>query len=350
MARLRALPEIREHLRDAAARHREAGRSPFDAEAARTTAHAVDDGLRAVDRWVSGRNRGGQRRPIGRDVVEQNGEAVLARAAIGPRPDPCLALRVAAAAARADLPIARATLEWLASFGTPLSEPWPAAARDALFTLLGSGPALVTTWEACDRYGLVTGWLPEMARIRSLPQHNPVHLFTVDRHLVEAARLAGELTREVDRPDLLLLAAFLHDIGKGLPGDHSAVGAPIAEAMARRIGLAPADVAVIERAVRLHLLLPDTATRRDLDDPVTITTVAQAVGDRSTLALLHALARVDAAATGPAAWSTWKGRLVAALVSRVDKVLVMRDGAITARFAAPPGAKPQQVDLLRHMV
>ena len=115
------------------------------AEAARTTAHAVDDGLRAVDRWVSGRNRGGQRRPIGRDVVEQNGEAVLARAAIGPRPDPCLALRVAAAAARADLPIARATLEWLASFGTPLSEPWPAAARDALFTLLGSGPALVTT-------------------------------------------------------------------------------------------------------------------------------------------------------------------------------------------------------------
>ncbi|MBT8225232.1 MAG: [protein-PII] uridylyltransferase [Dactylosporangium sp.] len=291
------------------------------AEAARTTAHAVDDALRAAERWAAGRPRGGTRSPIGRDVVEQNGEAVLARAAIAPKPEPCLALRVAAAAARANLPIARATLEWLAAFGPPLPEPWPASARDALITLLGSGNGLVATWEACDRYGLVTTWLPELARVRSLPQHNPVHRFTVDRHMVEATRRAAELTREVDRPDLLLLSVLLHDIGKGLPGDHSTVGAPIAAAMARRIGLSLADVDIVERVVRIHLLLPDTATRRDLEDPATITAVAEAVGDRTTLALLFALARVDAAATGPAAWSTWKGRLIAELVGRVDKVL-----------------------------
>jgi [protein-PII] uridylyltransferase len=290
------------------------------AESARTIAHATDDAWRQVDRFTQGRSGGG-RRPVGRDVVEQNGEAVLARAAVTPRPDPSLALRVAAVAARADLPIARATLEWLAAFSEPLPRPWPASARDALLTLVGSGAALVPTWEACDRYGLVTAWIPEWARVRSLPQHNPVHLFTVDRHLVEAACHAATLARDVDRPDLLVLSALLHDIGKGLPGDHSMVGAPIAAGIASRIGLSLPDAAVVEKAVRLHLLLPDTATRRDLADPVTIRTVAEAVGDVSTLNLLHALARADAAATGPAAWSTWKGRLVAELVGRVSRAL-----------------------------
>ncbi|MBN1172637.1 MAG: [protein-PII] uridylyltransferase [Micromonosporaceae bacterium] len=303
------------------------------AEAARTTANAADDALRAAARWAGagtrrtqpGMQRGVERpsgrRPIGRDVVEHNGEAMLARVAITPRPEDCLALRVAAAAARADLPIARATLEWLAAFAPPLPDPWPDSARDALFTLLGSGRPLIETWEACDRYGLVTAWMPELARVRSLPQHNPVHQFTVDRHMVEATCRAAELTREVSRPDLLLLSALLHDIGKGLPGDHSVVGAPIAATIAQRIGLPPQDVEVVERAVRLHLLLPEIATRRDLGDPSTIATVTSAVHDRSTLAILHALARADAAATGPAAWSTWKGRLIADLVRRADRAL-----------------------------
>lgn len=292
------------------------------AEAARTLAYATDDGWRTVDRWLAGpHTQRAARRPVARDVVEQRGEVVLARAAITPRPDPSLALRVAAAAARTELPIARATLEWLGGYGAPLPEPWPAPARDALLTLLGSGDALTGTWEACDRYGLVTAWLPEWARIRSLPQHNPVHRFTVDRHLVETARHAAALARDVDRPDLLVLCGLLHDIGKGLPGDHSEVGAPIAAGVAARLGLPGADVDQVRKVVRLHLLLPETATRRDLDDPVTVTSVAGAIGDRSTLELLHALARADASATGPAAWSSWKGRLVADLVRRVDRAL-----------------------------
>ena len=99
-----------------------------------------------------------------------------------------------------------------------------------------------------------------------------MHRFTLDRHLVQAAYEATRYAREVARPDLLLLGALLHDIGKGLPGDHSIVGAPIAAEIATRIGLPPADVATIEKLVRLHLLLPDVATRRDLGDPVTIAT------------------------------------------------------------------------------
>jgi [protein-PII] uridylyltransferase len=310
---------------------------------ARTVAHALDDAWRAADRLRTGRRRGippgaPVRRPIARDVVEQDGELVLARTAIGPVPDPSLSLRVAAAAATVRLPIARATCEWLAAFSPPLPTPWPPAARAALVSLLGSGAGLLPTWEACDRYGLIDAWLPEWARMRSLPQYHPAHRFTLDRHLVQAAYEASAYAREVDRPDLLLLGAFLHDVGKGLPGDHSLVGAPIAAWIATRIGLPPADVATIEKLVRLHLLLPDVATRRDLSDPVTISTVAEAVGDTATLDLLHALARADSHATGPAAWSDWKGRLMAELVRRVHTALD------TGALPAPPEPDPELLD------
>ncbi|RKN49339.1 [protein-PII] uridylyltransferase [Micromonospora endolithica] len=308
---------------------------------ARTVRHALDDAFRAADRLRAGRRRGADgrpaRRPVARDVVEQDGELVLARTAIGARPDPSLSLRVAAAAAATRLPIARATCEWLAAYCPPLPAPWPAEARAALITLLGAGPGLVPAWETCDRYGLIDGWLPEWTRMRSLPQHNPVHRFTLDRHLVQTAYEAGRHTRDVDRPDLLLLGAFLHDIGKGLPGDHSVVGAPVAEAVVTRIGLPGAEVALIGTLVRLHLLLPDVATRRDLADPKTIAGVAAAVGDTTTLDLLHALVRADAAATGPAAWSDWKGRLVAELVARV------RTALDTGALPAPPAPDPALV-------
>ncbi|MFC7534256.1 [protein-PII] uridylyltransferase [Actinoplanes sp. GCM10030250] len=310
---------------------------------ARTVAHAVDDAWRAIDRLRSGRRRGAPvgapaRRPVARDVVEQDGELVLARTAIGPVPDPTLSLRVAAAAAITQLPIARATSEWLAAFCPPLTTPWPDRARAALVSLLGSGPGLLPAWETCDRYGLIDAWLPEWARMRSLPQHHPIHRYTLDRHLVQAAYEATKYTREVDRPDLLLVGAFLHDVGKGLPGDHSIVGAPIAADIATRIGLPPADVATVEKMVRLHLLLPDVATRRDLSDPKTISTVAAAVGDPATLDLLHALARADSHATGPAAWSDWKGRLMAELVRKVHTALD------TGALPEPPRPDPELLD------
>ncbi len=325
---------------------------------ARTVSHALDDAWRAADRLRSGRRRGADgrppRRPVARDVVEHDGELVLARTAIDARPDPSLSLRVAAAAATTRLPIARATCEWLAAYCPPLPAPWPPAARAALITLLGAGPGLVPAWETCDRYGLIDGWLPEWTRLRSLPQHNPVHRFTLDRHLVQTAYEASRHTREVDRPDLLLLGAFLHDIGKGLRGDgaagragrhepagtfadHSTVGAPVAEAVAARIGLSEAEAALIGTLVRLHLLLPDVATRRDLSDPKTVAGVAEQVGDTTTLELLHALVRADAAATGPAAWSDWKGRLVAELVARV------RTALDTGELPAPPAPDPALV-------
>jgi [protein-PII] uridylyltransferase len=109
----------------------------------------------------------------------------------------------------------------------------------------------------------------------------------------------------------------------------------VAGRIGARIGLPAAEIAVIEKLVRLHLLLPEVATRRDLSDPVTISTVAGAVGDTATLHLLHGVARADARATGPAAWSDWKGRLIAELVRRVHVALD------TGAMPAPPEPDPE---------
>jgi [protein-PII] uridylyltransferase len=310
---------------------------------AATVAWTLQDAWRSVHRFRAELRRGGaarkiERLPLAADVVEFDGEVVLARSAIGARPDPALSLRVAAAAAQARLPIARATLEWLAAHVPPLPVPWPAGARTALMSLLGAGPGLRPTWTACDRFGLITAWLPEWARLRGAPQHNAVHRYTLDQHLVAAAAEAGKSLREVARPDLLLLGALLHDVGKGLPGDHSTVGRPIAASIAVRVGLPPEDVHTIECLVRDHLLLPEVATRRDLGDPATIDTVVRAVETVERLELLHALARADAVATGPAAWSPWKAGLIDELVALVHAVLK------GAPLPDPPAPDPALLD------
>jgi [protein-PII] uridylyltransferase len=309
------------------------------AGAARTVAYAVDHAFRQADRLSSRpgagnwqgrrlRRRQAERRPLADGVVEQDGEVVLARAA-DPASDPPLVLRAAAAAAQAGLPLAPRTLDRLTEC-PPLPVPWPAAARDAMLSLLGAGQAAVGVWEALDTEGLVTALIPDWERVRNRPQRNPLHTYTVDRHLAESAAHAAALTREVARPDLLLLAALLHDMGKGWPGDHSVTGEVVARDVVQRMGLPAADADLVASAVRLHLLLPMVATRRDLDDPVTVTQVAAAVGSRALLELLHALAIADGLATGPAAWNDWKATLVADLVRRVEAVL---DGEPTPRPA-----------------
>ncbi|MFJ4839184.1 [protein-PII] uridylyltransferase [Streptomyces sp. NPDC088746] len=302
-------------------------------EAARTVSYATDVTWREVNRVLRARSvrprlrtmLGGakaapERTPLAEGVVEADGEVVLARTA-RPERDPVLTLRAAAAAAEAGLPLSRHLVRHLGTAAQPLPVPWPAQAREELITLLGAGEATVGVWEALEAEGIITRLLPDWERVHCRPQRNPVHTWTVDRHLVETAVRASHLTRRVGRPDLLLIAALLHDIGKGWPGDHSVAGEVIARDMAARIGFDQQDVGVVATLVRHHLLLVETATRRDLDDPATVRSVATAVGSASTLELLHALTEADALATGPAAWSSWRASLVADLVRRVAALL-----------------------------
>ena len=296
------------------------------AEAGHTIAYASDVTWRQVDRTLrdrsgpASRRRAVVRRPLADGVVEHDGEATLARDA-RPDLDPVLPLRTAAAAAQTGLVLSPATVEKLAAECPALPSPWPGPARDALVALLGAGRSAVPVWDALEAAGLILQWFPEWAAVRYRPQRTPVHRHTVDRHLVEAAVVAGGLTRRVARPDLLLLAALFHDLGKGFPGDHSETGATIAAVLAARLGLLPDDAALLVLLVRHHLLLPEMATRRDLDDPATVDAVVAVVGSAEVLDLLAALTEADATAAGPLAWSPFRARLVSELVSRVRSVL-----------------------------
>jgi len=257
---------------------------------------------------------------LGPDMVEIDGEIALTP----PAPvsdDASLPLRLAATAAAHDRPIAKGSLHRLADRMPPPGDPWTGKTREALVALLGLGRPAIDKIESLDQHGLLVRLIPEWSAVRNKPQRNAYHTYTVDRHLLEAAALAAELTGTVERPDLLLVGVLLHDIGKGFPGDHTAVGIEIVRRITTRMGFAPADVEVLVDMVRHHLLLPDAATRRDLDDPTTIARVAGAAGNRVTLHLLAALTEADSRATGPSAWGPWKAGLVADLVARTDRML-----------------------------
>jgi [protein-PII] uridylyltransferase len=235
--------------------------------------------------------------------------------------DPVIALRVALAAATQRAFIDRAALARMASEMPAMPTPWPDEARWLLTDLLMVGHPAIPVLEALDQLGLVHRMIPEWEPCRSRPQRNAYHRFTVDRHLFEAAAEAAKLVDRVDRPDLLVLGALFHDIGKGYKGDHVEVGIQLVDRITSRMGFADEEVAVLVSMVRHHLLLPDVGTRRDLDDDGTIRSVATQVGSVETLELLHALTEADSIATGPAAWGQWKAGLVAQLVRRTAHVL-----------------------------
>jgi [protein-PII] uridylyltransferase len=309
------------------------------AEAGRAVAYAEEVTWRRVERELTARRRRSRREvrsapqrraraELDDGVVAYDGEVHLG-ADVNPQRDPALLLRAAAAAAQAGLPLSPSAVERLAAESASLPVPWPAQARDALVRLLGAGPAAVPVLEALDRLRLTERLIPDWGRLRSRSQRNALHRWTVDRHCVEAAAEAAALVRRVRRPDLLLVAALLHDVGKGWPGDHCTTGALIARATVARMGFPAQDVAIVELLVQQHLLLAEVAARRDLEDPATVAGVLRVVGNPDALDLLHALTEADARATGPGAWSSWRARLVRDLVGRTHAALAgARAGAL----------------------
>jgi [protein-PII] uridylyltransferase len=288
--------------------------------AARTLSYAINGTVRRASQSQRARTlRVGPRRPalkpLGFGLFEHDGEVVLG-AHLDPSRDSLLVLRAAVAAARRGLPLSPATLANLAAHSPAFAVPWTPLTRSLFVDLLAAGPGLITVWEGLDLAGLIDSWLPEWSAVRSRPQRNAVHRHTVDRHLIETVVHATGLMRDVERPDLLLLAALMHDIGK-IAGahDHSVVGAPLAATAVRRMGLDDAEVEVVELLTREHLTLIDLATRRDPTDRATISAVTDAVaGRRDVLELLRALTEADASAVGAAAWTDWRAKLLDDLV------------------------------------
>ncbi|HVC24554.1 MAG TPA: [protein-PII] uridylyltransferase [Acidimicrobiales bacterium] len=311
------------------------------AHSGRTVTAAAVECWRRARSLLSGERTGDAEVALAPGIVCRGGEVALAASA-DPASDPTLLTRVAAVAAQRDALIERETLDRLEATAPSAPTPWPTELRESFIALLGTGDALVPVVEALDQRRLFERLLPEWEAVRNRPQRNAYHRYTVDRHLLEAVARASEHVDDVDRPDLLLMGALLHDLGKGYDGDHSEVGEELATTIARRMGYEERDVAVLASLVAYHLVIPEFATRRDLDDPSTAQLVAKIVENRRTLALLTALTEADSRATGTSAWSPWKAELVSTLAERVGRVL---DG-LPVGASAPYVPTAEQAELL----
>lgn len=278
--------------------------------------------------------------PLAAGVALSAGEVVLDNRA-RPAEDPVLLLRAAALAAEQDAVLAPATAARLVRECAPLPTPWPVEARQLLVRLLAAGRGLLGVWETLEETGALDGFLPEWERIRLLPHASAIHRFTVDRHVVETCVEASALIRSVARPDVLMVAALLHDIGKGGLTEHSIAGEPLARAAAERMGFAPDAVDLVGRLVRWHLLLAETATTRDPDDPATVELVASRLQSAEALDLLAALTEADARATAPKAWSSWRAGLISDLARRARASL--DSGARLPAIAADELDVPREV-------
>ena len=293
----------------------------------------VDDALR---RTPAAKARRPELERIAPGVALSKGEVVLDRGAV-PASDPLLLLRAAAVAAERDVVLAPPTAARLVRECPPLPDPWPDGARQLMVRLLAAGPGLLGVWETLEETGALTGIVPEWDRIRLLPHASVIHRFTVDRHSVETCIEAAALIREVSRPDVLLVAALLHDIGKGSLTEHSVAGEPIARRIAARMGFDDAGVDLVGTLVRHHLLLAHTATTRDPDDPATVDVLTSHIGSPEALSLLAALTEADAKATSPKAWSTWRAKLIRDLAGRARVAL---DGG-----SAPPAPSAEEIEV-----
>jgi [protein-PII] uridylyltransferase len=201
--------------------------------------------------------------------------------------------------------------------------------------------------------GVLGRFIPAFDHAVGLMQFNMYHHFTVDEHLIRAvgniaAIERGELKHEhplstdvikrIQSRAALYVATLLHDIGKGLPGDHSVVGASIAESLCPRLGLSPAETASVIFLVRDHLVMSDTAQKRDLSDPKTVRDFVAAVQSPEMLRLLLVLTVADIRAVGPGVFNGWKGQLLRELYYEAEAAMSGGD-AMPGRAARIEAAK-----------
>ena len=173
--------------------------------------------------------------------------------------------------------------------------------------------------------GVLGRFVPEFGRVVALMQFNMYHHYTVDEHLIRAVGnvshmehgemkddhpIAHDIMKRVPKREALYCAILLHDIAKGLPGDHSNVGAEIARHCCLRWGLSEEDTAIVSWLVEHHLVMSDTAQRRDIADPKTVRDFADIVQSPEMLRMLLVLTIADIRAVGPGVWNGWKGQLL----------------------------------------
>jgi [protein-PII] uridylyltransferase len=257
--------------------------------------------------------------------------------------NPLLLLKAFAIAQERDVPLTRKAQRLVRECLHLIDDSFrrdPAAA--AIFLgILRSRKRVTRTLIAMNEVGLLARFLPEWEQIVCRWQHVMYHTYTVDVHsifLVEELRrlLKGkynaempelaELTRGMGDPTVLFLGCLLHDLGKGLGGNHSAKGAARARSCLERIGMDAESVDRVTFLVEQHLLMSHLAQRRDLSDPKLILDFARIAGDRTNLRHLYLLTLADIRASSKTAWTEWKGRLLRELFERTSEFLEIGAG------------------------
>jgi [protein-PII] uridylyltransferase len=191
--------------------------------------------------------------------------------------------------------------------------------------LLRQPEGVYTQLQRMNRYGLLAALIPEFANIVGRMQYDLFHVYTVDQHTLFVVRnlrrfaygkyrdrfpYARQVFKRIAKPELLYIAAIFHDIAKGRGGDHSELGALDAERFCIRLELEPAEIEMVAWLVKHHLLMSQTAQRKDLSDPVNIQDFAQTMGNTRYLDHLYLLTVADIAATSPKLWNSWKNSLI----------------------------------------
>ncbi|MGE0725433.1 MAG: [protein-PII] uridylyltransferase, partial [Alphaproteobacteria bacterium] len=179
--------------------------------------------------------------------------------------------------------------------------------------------------------GLFGKFVPDFGRVVAQMQFDMYHVYTVDEHTIFAIAILSKIERGELKDELpvassimpkiasrraLYVAVLLHDIAKGRGGDHSVIGAEIGQKLGPRFGLTPEETETVVWLVRWHLLMSNTAFKRDIDDPKTIADFAAQVQSPERLKLLLVLTAADIRAVGPNVWNGWKATLLRELYHR----------------------------------
>ena len=285
------------------------------AKTSTTISNAVERGLSTARGLVSRRSVHRVRKPLDVDVVDEGGYITLARNAN--LNDPGLILRVAAATARTGNPVKNGVWQRLRDV-PDLPARWPRTSADDFFTVLTSPQVIIEM----DKFGLWERYVPEWNRIRGVLPRERNHSHTIDFHSVETVERCAQVRTTVGRPDLLLLGALFHDIGKGYGRPHEQVGAEMVTRMAQKLGLNLPDRMRVQTLVAEHTTLSKLAARMDPESDEARNAVLDAVHyDPLTLAMLTVLTEADSKATGPGVWNHRKAAAVHELSLRGLRML-----------------------------
>lgn len=214
-------------------------------------------------------------------------------------------------------------------------------ARALFMEMFREGRGLTRNLRRMNRYGVLGRYLPEFGRIVGLMQYDLFHTLTVDEHILYVVRNArrfamqrfrnelpycNEVMERLNKPELLYLGAFWHDMAKGRSGDHSELGSHEAEQFCLLHGLSHADAALVGWLVQNHLLMSLTAQKQDISDARIVSDFARRVGSRTRLDYLFLLTCADIRGTNPALWNSWRESLLKDLYRQSIRVLEGVDG------------------------